>query len=72
MTTEEIIIAIDGMGGDNAPSSVINASHMFTPADKIKLIVVGDEKQIKNKIALEKYPFVTLEHCGNSVRRTRR
>lgn len=68
MTTEEIIIAIDGMGGDNAPSSVINASHMFTPADKIKLIVVGDEKQIKNKIALEKYPFVTLEHCGNSVR----
>jgi len=68
MATREIIIALDGMGGDNAPSSVIKACQMFSPSEKIKIVVVGDEKQIMPKIDIKKYPFVCLEHCENYIR----
>ncbi|HOL22344.1 MAG TPA: phosphate acyltransferase PlsX [bacterium] len=68
MTTEEIIIALDGMGGDNAPSSVVKACQIFSPSERIKIILVGDEKQIKDKIKLEKYPFVVLQHCDNYIK----
>ncbi|MCX8082178.1 MAG: phosphate acyltransferase PlsX [bacterium] len=68
MTARETIIALDGMGGDNAPFSVIKACEMFSTLDRIKIIVVGDENQIKDKIDLKKYPFVILEHCENYIR----
>ncbi|MCM8761790.1 MAG: phosphate acyltransferase PlsX [Candidatus Omnitrophica bacterium] len=68
MATEEIIISLDGMGGDNAPFSVVKACQMFSPSEKIKIILIGDEKQIKDKINLERYPFVILEHCENYIK----
>ncbi|MCM8830103.1 MAG: phosphate acyltransferase PlsX [Candidatus Omnitrophica bacterium] len=68
MSTKESIIALDGMGGDNAPFSVIKACEMLSCSENIKIIIVGDEKQIKDKINFEKYPFVTLEHCEKSIK----
>lgn len=65
---EEIIIAIDGMGGDNAPFSVIKASEMFSSSDGIRIIITGDEKQIREKLNLEKYPFISIEHCESYIR----
>lgn len=63
----EIIIAIDGMGGDNAPSSVVKACHMFSSSEGIKIILTGDEKQIRDKIDIKTHPFITIEHCESHI-----
>lgn len=68
MTAEEITIALDGMGGDNAPSSVIRACHMLSPSEKLRIVIVGDEKQIRDKIDSKKYSFISLEHCENYIK----
>ncbi len=68
MKNEEIIIGLDGMGGDNAPFSAIKACHMFSSSDGIGIILIGDEKKIKGKIDLEKYPFVVIQDCEKYIK----
>lgn len=68
MNREDIVIGLDGMGGDNAPFSAIKACHMFSPSDGIKIILVGDEKKIKGKINPEKYPFVVIQDCEKHIK----
>lgn len=68
MVVKKITIAIDGMGGDNAPFSVIKACQMFTSSEGIQIIITGDEKQIRTRIDIKKYPFLAVEHCENTVR----
>ncbi len=67
MDKQEIVIGLDAMGGDNAPFSAIKACQMFSPADGIKIILVGDSKKIKGKIDLAKYPFVVLQDCEKHI-----
>lgn len=55
------------MGGDNAPFSAIKACQMFTPSDGVKIILVGDDKKIREKISPEKYPFVVIQDCEKHI-----
>ncbi len=64
----EIVIALDGMGGDNAPFSAIKTCQMFLPSDGIKIILVGDENKISGKIDIEKYPFVVLQNSEKYIK----
>ncbi|MBN1446088.1 MAG: phosphate acyltransferase PlsX [Candidatus Omnitrophica bacterium] len=68
MDRKKIVIGVDGMGGDNAPYPVIKACHMFDKSEGMDVILVGDEKQIKGKIDLEKYPFVSIQDCVNYIK----
>jgi phosphate acyltransferase len=64
----EVIIGLDGMGGDNAPFSAIRACQMFSPADGVRIILVGDERKIEGKINLKKYPFVSIQNCEKYIK----
>jgi len=68
MNRKKIVIGLDGMGGDNAPFSVVKACQMFSPEDGMEIVVVGDEKQIKSKFAPEDYPFVTIQDCSGYIK----
>ncbi len=51
-----ITIVVDAMGGDNAPQAVIRGVVMAAKDNPVKIILVGDEKSIKNELANQKYP----------------
>ena len=48
----QVKIAIDAMGGDNAPFSIVAGTVMGYRVlqDKIKLILVGDAKKIRHEL----------------------
>ncbi len=53
---KEYIIAIDAMGGDNAPKEIIKGSiDAINENSKIKLILVGKEDIINNELSKYKY-----------------
>ncbi len=64
---KEVIIGLDGMGGDAAPFSPIKACQMLSPSDGVRIILVGDEKKIGGKIDLKKYPFVSIRSCEKYI-----
>lgn len=68
MKNEEVVIGLDGMGGDNAPFSEIKACQMFSPCDLIKIVLVGDAKKIDGKIDIKEYPFVVIQDCKKYIK----
>ncbi|NLJ88147.1 MAG: phosphate acyltransferase PlsX [Epulopiscium sp.] len=65
---EKIIIALDAMGGDNAPSEIVKGAVAAANED-IKIILVGDENQIKNE--LSKYDYdpsqISIHHASEVI-----
>ena len=54
--SERIQIAIDAMGGDNAPAAIIGGSlQALDTRGDIELIFIGDEKQIRQELARHSY-----------------
>ena len=60
MRQEEIIVSLDGMGGDNAPFSAVKACRMIASGDKLRVMLVGKESIISGQISEDKYPFVQV------------
>lgn len=56
------IVALDAMGGDNAPSAMIQGAVDAVNANKaIKVILVGKEDVIKNELSSHTYPQEQIE-----------
>lgn len=54
-STENMIIALDAMGGDSAPGCVIEgASFALSRYPEVRFVIYGNEEKIRNK--LKKYP----------------
>jgi len=68
MKTEEIIVSIDAMGGDNAPFSAIKACNLVSPKDNLHLILVGDESVIGKQVDRNKCPSVEISNVEKCVR----
>lgn len=60
METKEFRIAVDAMGGDNAPEEIVKgAAEALDANDSIKIILVGKEALVRKEV--EKYPQMTEE-----------
>lgn len=57
----EIIIAVDAMGGDNAPGAVIKGCVEALGQEGIKLLLVGDESVINNELSKYQYDKGKIE-----------
>ncbi len=50
--TEHLTIAVDGMGGDNAPDAVIHGAHLACAAfPNARFLIFGDQDILQNRIA---------------------
>ncbi|MDI6827118.1 MAG: phosphate acyltransferase PlsX [Armatimonadota bacterium] len=61
-------IAVDAMGGDYAPSQIVEGAVEAATKDRIPVILVGDEKAIEQELA--KYPassMVEVRHASETV-----
>ena len=48
---EKLRVAIDAMGGDNAPSAPVRgAVHALQNHPELELILLGDEKEIRREL----------------------
>ncbi|MBI5814054.1 MAG: phosphate acyltransferase PlsX [Nitrospinae bacterium] len=64
-------IAIDAMGGDNAPGVNIDGAIMAVRSiEDIEIVLVGDEATIRKEFARRSFshPSVIIEHAGEVVR----
>ena len=59
-----MIIAIDGMGGDNSPMAVVEGCVLALKEYDVKLIITGPEDKIKNE--LSKYIYDEKENYYRS------
>ncbi|MCR5195405.1 MAG: phosphate acyltransferase PlsX [Pseudobutyrivibrio sp.] len=60
--SEYTVVALDAMGGDNAPKAmVLGAVNAVSANDKIKVILVGNESAIQSELAQYKYPQEQIE-----------
>ncbi len=60
-------IAVDAMGGDNAPSAIVAGALKAREAFDIDVILVGDEEQIKGCIKGDLPAGVTIAHAAQAV-----
>ena len=64
-----VTIALDAMGGDNAPGAIIEGAIQATSSiDNVKIILVGDELEITEQ--LEKHPAtgkLSIQHAPESI-----
>ncbi len=56
-----MVIAIDAMGGDNAPKEIVRGAAMASLVIDGKILVVGEEKTISDILANEKYDKEKIE-----------
>ncbi len=56
-----MIIAIDGMGGDNAPGAIVEGSVAAVNEYNVKCIITGNEEIINKELALHKYDKSNIE-----------
>ncbi len=63
-------IAVDGMGGDNAPQAIVEGSILAAREYGCKIVLVGDQTLLRSE--LEKHPdapkSITIHHTGSFVR----
>lgn len=62
-------IAVDAMGGDFAPQKIVEGAVLFAQENKIPLILVGKEKEIRselNKYSVEGLP-ITIHHASEVI-----
>ena len=70
--SKKITIAIDAMGGDNAPNKTIHGVYLFIKNNRKKdflLNLFGDEAVIKKEISKYKIPksFIKITHTESVV-----
>ncbi|SDZ78501.1 phosphate:acyl-[acyl carrier protein] acyltransferase [Lachnospiraceae bacterium NK3A20] len=62
--SELVRIAVDAMGGDNAPGEIIKgAVDALNESDRIAVTLLGDEKKVKAELSQYQYPFDRLSIC---------
>ena len=55
-------VAVDAMGGDNAPAEIVKGAVEAIQAEKkIKVFLVGKEEQVKAELAKYTYPQEQVE-----------
>ncbi len=63
-------IAVDGMGGDNAPQEIVAGAVLAARELDCKIVLVGDQSLLRSE--LEKHPGVpksiTVHHAGSFIR----
>ena len=60
--SELTIVALDAMGGDNAPSEMVKGAVDAVNLNKdIKVILVGQEDVVKEELAKHTYPSDQIE-----------
>lgn len=63
-------IALDGMGGDNAPQEIVAGAVQAAKATDFKIVLVGDQNLLRSE--LEKHPGasknISIHHAGSFVR----
>lgn len=60
--SEYTIVALDAMGGDNAPIEMVKgAVSAVNKSNKIKVIILGDEKAINDELSNHKYNKAVIE-----------
>ena len=68
---DQIVIALDAMGGDHGPSVTVSAAlHILTKAPDIKLILVGDETVLGQAIGQSRNKFgdrLQIQHASQVV-----
>ncbi|MFM1650724.1 phosphate acyltransferase PlsX [Brevibacillus sp. B_LB10_24] len=61
-------IALDAMGGDNAPRSTVEGAVQACLADPaLKIVLVGDEAQVKPHLPEQLPPGIELLHCSEVI-----
>lgn len=66
---EKTIIAIDSMGGDNAPHEIIKGSIEVSNQNDIQIILVGNESQIKKELSQYSYDKskISIAHASEII-----
>ncbi len=64
-----ITIAVDAMGGDNAPKEVVKGAIIASNEHPVRILLVGDEQQIKPILNKAKYPqdSILIRHTSQSI-----
>jgi glycerol-3-phosphate acyltransferase PlsX len=62
-------IAVDAMGGDNAPEAIVSGAVFAATEKKIPVILVGDEQRLSALLDEKKpvSPLVTVRHASQAV-----
>ena len=62
-------IALDAMGGDHAPSAIVNGAKdaLASTPDDLELLLLGDEEQIINKFSGPLPSRISIHHCSEIV-----
>lgn len=61
VTEKNIVIAVDAMGGDNAPNAIVQGAAVATLESPGKVILVGNEEKITDILSRETYDSERLE-----------
>ncbi|MFQ6613584.1 MAG: phosphate acyltransferase PlsX [Fidelibacterota bacterium] len=66
---ESITIALDAMGGDNAPQVNVDGAVLAAQAHPVKILLVGDEEQLKPLLekAYPKGDRIEIVHASESI-----
>lgn len=69
MSSKQIVVAIDAMGGDNSPSQNILGTVLAAKAsgDKVKFILVGDEQAINYELTADLPKNVEIKHASDMI-----
>ena len=64
-----ISIAVDAMGGDNAPREIVHGAVLASKANPVRIFLVGDESTIKDELKQHDYSSDSLEiiHTPDSI-----
>ena len=66
MTERKITIAVDAMGGDNAPSEICKGAYEACEEfNDIEIILTGDTERIKS--CLQSHPRIQIEHASEII-----
>lgn len=67
--TKKVTIAVDAMGGDLAPAEIVRGAAQVTLDSPIHILLVGNEKRIKEILKNTKYNASLLDivHTGESI-----
>ncbi|MBZ4668521.1 MAG: plsX, partial [Defluviitaleaceae bacterium] len=67
--SDQVIVAVDAMGGDHAPREIVKGCIETTNLDDIKIILVGNEDQIKNELSQYTYDQskISIAHASEVI-----
>ncbi|NLK01000.1 MAG: hypothetical protein GX318_07170, partial [Clostridia bacterium] len=60
-------IAVDAMGGDNAPKEIIEGAVEAAGAEKIHILLVGDSEKIQKYMGGTPPKNIAIHHCTETI-----